>query len=325
MIASYGEALVDLIEQADGLFLPCLGGSVSNFCVATARQGITSVYLNPLSRDGFGRRFAMLYEANGVILAEPELSNCPTALAVVTKNASNEPSYIFHRETVADRDITLAKLQTSWPQDVRILHTGCLTLTPQDIAQTMGLMDFAQSQGAVLSVDANIRLLATPDRATYLADVEHALLKADIIKLSDEDLEALLPNIDPALPEHLALHYFADSPSIELIVYTRGAMGATLITRSEQITLAPPTGLIVVDTVGAGDCFAAALLAWLYKQGPDVRATIRTATQSTLRLALQHALVAAGINVTRAGCDPASWQETRAVVLNSAAPLPPFV
>lgn len=310
MIASYGEALVDLIEQTDGLFLPCLGGSVSNFCVAAARQGVPSLYLNPLSRDSFGRRFATLYQANSVIHSQPEPSHCPTALAVVTRNERNEPSYIFHRETVADRDITLATLQNSWPRHVRILHTGCLTLTPQDITQTMDLLAFAHARGAVLSVDANIRLLATPDRAAYLADVEQALLKANIIKLSDEDLEALLPNVDPAQPAQLAQHYFTASASIELIVYTRGAMGATLITRTEQITLEPPQGLKVVDTVGAGDCFAAALLAWFYKQGPDVLATVRGAAQAILRLALQHALAAAGINVTRAGCDPASWEET---------------
>ena len=323
MIASYGEALVDLIEQADGLFLPCLGGSVSNFCVAVARQGVPSTYLNPLSSDGFGRRFSVLFETNGVIQTQSKPSHCPTALAVVTKNVRNEPCYIFHRETVADRDITLATLQACWPQDVRILHTGCLTLTPQDIAQTLALMDFATSRGTVLSVDANIRLLATTTRATYLADVEQALRQANIIKLSDEDLEALVPNVNPAHPEQLALHYFAASTSIELIVYTRGAMGATLITRNEQITLAPPTGLQVVDTVGAGDCFAAALLAWFYKQGPNVLTTVREATEPTLRLALQHALAAAGINVTRAGCDPASWDETIAALQTSAQPMRP--
>ena len=61
MISSYGEALVDLIEQADGRFLPCLGGSVSNFSVAVARQGVPSTYLNPLSSDKFGERFSALY------------------------------------------------------------------------------------------------------------------------------------------------------------------------------------------------------------------------------------------------------------------------
>ncbi|MDO8458199.1 MAG: PfkB family carbohydrate kinase [Burkholderiaceae bacterium] len=312
MIASYGEALVDLIEQADGRFLPCLGGSVSNFCVAAARQGVPSTYLNPLSCDGFGRRFAALYQANNVIQTQPEPSPCPTALAVVTKNERNEPSYIFHRETVADRDITLATLQNSWPEAVRILHTGCLTLTPQDIAQTLGVLQFAQSQGVVLSVDANIRLLATPLRGEYLADVEKALRQAHIIKLSDEDLAALLPKVNPEHPEALAAHYFAASPTIELIVYTRGAMGATLITRGQQVTLPTPQGLKVVDTVGAGDCFAAALLACLYRLGPDVLGLIRSATQQELRDALRHALAAAGINVTRAGCDPATWEETLA-------------
>lgn len=316
MIASYGEALVDLIEQADGNFLPCLGGSVSNFCVAAARQGVSSVYLNPLSKDGFGRRFAALYQANSVVQTQNEASHCPTALAVVTKNERLEPSYIFHRETVADRDITLAQLQKNWPEGVRILHTGCLTLTPQDIEQTLALLAFARTQGAVLSVDANIRLLATEQTSAYLTSVEKALLQANIIKLSDEDLEALLPHVNPEQSEALAAHYFKQSKSIELIVYTRGARGATLMTRQHQVTLAPPAGLKVVDTVGAGDCFAAALLAWFYKVSPDVLSSMLTATPETLAAGLRHALAAAGINVTRAGCDPATWDETLALVNN---------
>lgn len=320
MISSYGEALVDLIEQADGRFLPCLGGSVSNFCVAVARQGVPSAYLNPLSSDKFGQRFAALYSANGVIRTQTEASPSPTALAVVTLNERNEPSYVFHRETVADRAIDLPTLQHNWPAATRILHTGCLTLTPQDIEQTLALLHFAQSQGAVLSVDANIRLLATPQRAVYLADVEKALLRANIIKLSDEDLAALLPTVNPEQPQAIADHYFKLSPSIELIVYTLGAQGATLMTRQQQVTRPVPQGLKVVDTVGAGDCFAAALLAWLYnasqagQPGSDILKVIRQATALELTAALQHALAAAGINVTRAGCDPATWAETVALL-----------
>lgn len=324
MISSYGEALVDLIEQADGRFLPCLGGSVSNFCVAVARQGVPSTYLNPLSSDNFGKRFAALYKANGVMRTQTLASPCPTALAVVTLNERHEPSYVFHRETVADRAIDLATLQRCWPASTRILHTGCLTLTPQDIEQTLALLQFAQSQGAVLSVDANIRLLATPQRAGYLAHVEQALLHANIIKLSDEDLAALLPTVNPEEPQAMANHYFQASPSIELIVYTRGAQGATLITRQQQTSLPVPSGLKVVDTVGAGDCFAAALLAWLLKASTtsdagqpelDVLNVIRHATVQELNTALRHALAAAGINVSRAGCDPATWVETVAALI----------
>ena len=323
MISSYGEALVDLIEQADGRFLPCLGGSASNFCVAVARQGVPSTYLNPLSSDKFGERFSALYKANGVVRTQIVASPCPTALAVVTLNERHEPSYIFHRENVADRAIDLSTLQHCWPASTRILHTGCLTLTPQDIEQTLALLQFAQSQGAALSVDANIRLLATPHREVYVAGVEKALLRANIIKLSDEDLTALLPHIKPDQTDALADYYFQASPSIELIVYTRGAQGATLMTRQQQVSLPAPEGVKVVDTVGAGDCFAAALLAWLYnasatchanKTASGVLDVICHITAQELSAALRHALVAAGINVTRAGCDPATWAETVAAL-----------
>ena len=69
MIATIGEALVDLIEQADGRFEACLGGSVCNFTQALSMQGVPTTYLNPLSHDKFGTQFIDLLLKKGVTLS----------------------------------------------------------------------------------------------------------------------------------------------------------------------------------------------------------------------------------------------------------------
>ena len=59
-IATAGEALIDLIGRSDGLYDPCLGGAVYNLTRALARQGVGTLYLNPLSSDRFGRALAQM-------------------------------------------------------------------------------------------------------------------------------------------------------------------------------------------------------------------------------------------------------------------------
>ena len=105
MVVTFGEALVDMIEMPDGRFAAALGGAVCNFTIAAARQRMDATYLNPLSSDSFGQGFARMLERDGVRLGSPERSARPTSLAIVTLDAGGTPSYVFHREAVADRDI----------------------------------------------------------------------------------------------------------------------------------------------------------------------------------------------------------------------------
>lgn len=308
MIATIGEALVDLIEQADGNFKPCLGGSVCNFTLGVARQGVPVTYLNPLSHDRFGEKFAARLDGSGVIPGAGHASSLPTSLAVVSLDAKGSPTYAFHRNAVADRDCSAASLVASLPPDLELLHTGGLALVPEDCAKTLAVIEAAQARGALVSVDANLRPKVAGDLAAYLDGVRLVLRRAHIVKVSDEDLDHLgLGGLDmPALAAAL----FADS-AIELLAVTRGAHGATLMTRAAAVEL--PTGGIahIVDTVGAGDCFHAGLIAFLQRAGLlGTPASLRTLPAETLRAALAHAIAAAGINIGRAGCEPASWEET---------------
>jgi fructokinase len=318
MIATMGEALVDLIEQPDGLFRPCLGGSVCNFTVGLARQGMTVSYLNPLSQDHFGDRFAQLLTGAGVILGAAARSACPTSIAVVNLDALGAPTYAFHRAFVADRDVTASGIGAVLPPALKLLHTGGLALVPDDLARTLAVMANASARGAIVSLDINVRPAVVRELALYLQGVRRAITQAHIVKASNEDLDAL--GIDCSDLSVLAETLFADS-ALQLIVITRGAAGAALLTRHWQVELHAPAGLAVVDTVGAGDCFHAGLIAWLQRAGQlDSPAMLERLDRASLQGALRHALAAASINVTRVGCDPATWEETLASQSQPVAP-----
>lgn len=307
MIVTYGEALVDLIEQDDGRFAAVLGGSVCNFAVAVARQQLAASYLNPLSRDSFGARFAAYLGREGVRLASGGRSALPTSLAVVTLDAGKVPSYAFHRAAVADRDITASQACALLPADVSLLHTGGLALVPDDLDATLALAAAAVARGALLSVDANLRpaVLGGDDGdaalASYAAGVRRALAMAQLIKVSEEDLRHL--GLDARDPVAAARSLF-DGAATALIALTLGADGAVLLTRSAQVALAAPADIAVVDTVGAGDCFHAGLVASLLRAGATSAVQLAALPPAALALALRYAIAAATLNIMREGCDP---------------------
>jgi fructokinase len=94
------------------------------------------------------------------------------------------------------------------------------------------------------------------------------------------------------------------------VALTLGERGAWLLSRNQQFHQAARQGMQVVDTVGAGDNFAAALLAYLYHEGALKRDALHGASKHVLQAALAHAVAAAAMSVQRVGSDPASWGET---------------
>jgi fructokinase len=321
MIACYGEALVDLIVSPysqTGLNTSsqaCLGGSVFNFCLAVQRQGLQALYLNALSGDMFGQQFAQVMRQEGVTLDAPACAE-PTSIAVVQLDEQGKASYVFHRNGVADTARSAHEIIANWHAEVRALHTGCLMLLPAVWPQTQLILAHAAASGAVVSVDANMRLVVCPDREAYANSVQQACAMAHIVKVSDDDLLALgylaaseLESVSACI--RAAQGLLSASSQTALVALTMGARGACLLTRQDQVQQAVAQNVVVLDTVGAGDHFAAALLAYLKSRGVLNVTRLQVGLPAELlRQALAHASAAAAISVQRVGSNPASWDET---------------
>ena len=310
-VATAGEALIDLIRGADGRFEPCIGGAVYNLSRALARQGIETLYLNPLSRDRFGRQLAAGLREDGVHLAEPEPVVEVTSLAVVSVNASGHPDYAFYREGVADRATDAARLTRACQvaSSLEIVCTGALALSPDDASTYLPWLAAQRNAGKTVVIDANLRPSVMPDLKRYRAHVLATLQYADVIKVSDEDLDHLaLPG---ATPLDKARHLLGLC-SASLLALTLGGAGAKLLTRHGEVFEARETApLVVQDTVGAGDCFLAGLVSTMLeaKLAADWgRAGVDSALARTL---LHHAVASASLCVQRRGCVPPSRAEVR--------------
>ena len=308
-VAAAGEALIDLIRNDAGMLQPCLGGAVYNLARALARQSVGTLYLNPLSRDRFGRQLAQGLADDGVQLAVPEPVQQVTSLAVVGVNAQGHPDYSFYREGVADRATTAAALTAACaePSTLSLVCTGALALSPDDAQIYLPWLASQREAGRTVVIDANLRPSVMPDLPVYGKHVLAALQYADVIKASDEDLACLELPGDTALAQ--AAHLLRSSQAACLAL-TLGSDGATLLTRSGQVFHARERqAVVVVDTVGAGDCFLAGLVAALLDNGLASNwgdAPVEAALAKNL---LSRAVASASFCIMQRGCVPPTRAE----------------
>ena len=317
-VATAGEALIDMIRNPDGRFEPCIGGAVYNLTRALARQGISTLYLNPLSKDRFGRQLAAGMEEDGVHLARPEPVQEVTSLAVVSVNEHGHPDYAFYREGVADRATSAVQLTQACAAEsgLQLVCTGALALSPDDAGTYLPWLSSQRKAGKVVVIDANLRPSVMPDLAAYRSHVLAALQYADVIKVSDEDLDHLaLPG---STPMEKALHLLHTSCA-SFVALTRGGDGASLLTRHGEVFHARETGrLTIVDTVGAGDCFLAGLVVAMLEGA--LPATWGTASVQAAHAEglLQNAIASASLCVQRRGCAPPLRAEVQTHIASGA-------
>lgn len=308
-VATAGEALIDLIGDADGRFKPCLGGAVFNLTRALARQGVQTLYLNPLSRDRFGRQLAAALENDGVCLAVPKAVQQVTSLAVVNVDSKGQPDYAFYREGVADRACSANDLIHACTQAkaLSMVCSGALALSPNDADIYLPWLASQYDAGKTVVIDANLRPSVMPDLESYQQHVLRVLQYADIIKASDEDLACL--NLPGANVIERASHLLQYSRA-HFVALTCGAEGAALLTRQGQVFYAREMQKIeVTDTVGAGDCFLAGLLASVLELAlPRAWGSTAVDTQQA-HYVLQNAVASASICVMRQGCEPPRREE----------------
>ncbi len=308
-VAVLGEALIDFIVGEDGAYRPHLGGSPFNVAIGLARQGINVSYLSPFSDDTFGDQLRDSLVAEGVHVPNTRRSLWPTSLALVTIDEKGLPTYRLYREGIADKDTSFEEIQANLPPDLKIFHTGSLAITPSQLPKIRRLFELLQSQGVLISVDINIRLRASIDTEAYLAGVRSLLRMADIVKTSDEDLEAFELDKDPRKSAAIAYEDIGSG----LLVLTEGRGGALLINEHGTIEKSSYPIANVADTVGAGDTFHSAFLAALLRAARDNESPL-SVSQQQFGDAVDFACAAAAINVSRVGCSPPTQQEVESFI-----------
>ncbi len=313
VIAIGGENLIDFVQtgEEDGapLFDANPGGSPFNVAVGLARQEVQTHYVTPISTDALGDTLADRLTASGAVIATPR-SAAPTSRAVVTLE-QGIPTYAFHRDGTAERQVTQSSLWDSIPGDASALHCGGLALVDgADADVWVTVMVEAAARGIFVSFDPNVRASLVHDRADYMARVGRVMQVANLIKLSDEDLGWLYPD----MPEADAITALRAAGSAGLVVLTRGPREASAYGQSASFTVPMPNVTRLVDTVGAGDTFMATLLAALADSGALSADALNGMDQSDLEALLTRAGQAAALNCERSGCNPPSRAELDAAL-----------
>ena len=298
-----GENLIDYVENAvvDGIpqYSANPGGSPFNVAIAAARQGADTDYITPISNDRLGKLLSERLVSSGVHHNASVLDD-PTSLAVVSVE-NGQPTYQFYRKDTAERLITKDHLDGVLNQKPWLLHLGSLALSGgDDAALWEAFFIQCKENGIITSLDPNVRPALIEDRAVYLPRLERMFQYADIIKLSDEDINWLYPemSIDAAF-DHLV-----DISSSGLRVLTMGGDGARGHSPNAQATISAHPVENLVDTVGAGDTFMASILVWCQNHGIMTADHLNDFTSEQLQMMMAYAAKAAALNCQEQGCNP---------------------
>lgn len=299
-----GEALFDFFSADEAgapankvAFQAIAGGSPFNVAVGLRRLGIDTALLAGLSRDYLGQRLRRVLQEEGVRTDYLQEFAAPTTLAMVAVGADGSPHYSFRGEGCADRQL----LEEHLPEleaGVRGLHVGSFALVVQPIADTLLTLVRREHGRRLISLDPNVRLNPQPDIQLWRQRIAELAGYADLIKVSDEDLTLLYPG---QAPEVLIQGWLQDNA--QLVFLTRGSQGATVFSaRHGSWSVATPK-VQVADTVGAGDTFQAALIAWLTEQELDSPQGLGQLTREQTDALLRFAVNAAALTCTRTGPD----------------------
>jgi fructokinase len=306
MIVVSGEALMDVFPVADtatGVQLDArVGGSPFNVALGLARLAQPVAFFGGVSSGFLGDRLMRALQAEGVDTCCTQRLAAPTTLSLVGLNAQGVASYTFMGEGAADRLLPLAALaQVPAAPAVQAYNFGSYAMVVEPVAQAQRALVEREHARGVVAYDPNIRLNVVADINRWHQALQWMLPRTTVLKVSDEDLGLLYPDRTP-LAREAELAASALQHGVALVVVTRGGKGARAWTAREQQSV-DPVPVKVVDTVGAGDSFQAALLTALAERGLLNRDGLAGLGGAELAAVLRFAAQAAALTCTRRGAD----------------------
>ena len=303
MILTCGDALFDVFatagSSASSIALDArVGGSPLNVAVALSRLGQPTAFLSKVSNDHFGRKLIAYLESERVDVDLIVRTAAPTTLAIVALDDKGVPTYSFYTNGTADRSLAVSELPARLPDAVRVVHIGSYTTALEPTAASLEALVTRERPRRFISYDPNIRPSIVPDPELWRRRVAALTAQAHLVKASVEDIQFLYPG---APVESVLKDWLARGASIA--VATMGEMGAMAVARQGVTARVSARSVKVIDTVGAGDTFQAALLTWLGENGhlsPDGLASLSADDLDSL---LTFAARAAAITCSRRGAD----------------------
>jgi fructokinase len=301
MLLSCGDALIDFlaVKSADGrdALVPVVGGSCLNIAIGMARLGAEAGFVGGISTDLFGRLIADHALDSRVGLQYAVRSGHQSTLAFV-RSVGGEPQYAFYDAGTASRNWSYRTGSIPF-KDIDAVHVGSTTLVDDTgAAQTLAMVREARGKTCI-SFDPNCRPNLVGDKAGYVARMAVFAAAADIVRMSDVDFEYLHGDHDYAPRASAMIEAGAG-----LVVVTRGERGVQAWHHGAGSLQVDAPKTLVVDTIGAGDSFQAALLFALHALGRVGAVALRQSSADELYRALSFAVTCAAFTCRRSGADP---------------------
>ncbi len=299
-----GEALFDFFSEEDASgrasrvnYKAIAGGSPFNVAVGLRRLGVDAGLFGGVSTDFLGRRLLQVLRDEGVSEQFLVEFAAPTTLSMVAVGSDGSPQYNFRGEGCADRLLESSHLP-ALGDDIRGLHIGSFSLVVQPVGDTLLSLVKRESGKRLISLDPNVRLNPQPDIQLWRARIAELVQHADMIKVSDEDLHLLYPEQSPESVLQGWLQH-----RCQLVFLTRGGDGASVFSRQHGHWSQPAVKVVMADTVGAGDTFQAALIAWLTEHALDSVEGLQQLSREQIDGMLGFAIRAAAMTCGKTGPD----------------------
>ena len=268
-VVALGELLIDFapVTQTDAGY-PVLaaqpGGAPGNFLAALNRFGHSTAMIGKVGEDMFGRLLTGTLETAGIdpsgVLKDPDQF---TTLAFVSLDKSGNRDFSFARKPGADTCLKPEEVDAELIRQAKVFHFGTLSLTNEPAASaTRRALEIAKEAGLLISLDPNLRKPLWKTEEDAKEAIQWSLRQADIVKISDEEIEFLW-GISPEEGAQKLLHEYG----VSLVYVTLGPKGCHAETANCKANVSSPAGIHVVDTTGAGDIFGGSAMSRFLKCG----------------------------------------------------------
>jgi len=278
-VISYGEALIDFTpkkneNKLNGMDIEAFeanpGGAPANLAAVLGKYNVKSAFIGKVGSDKFGDTLINTLNSFNV-----DTSNVikdkyyNTTLAFVHLNEQNDRSFSFFRNNGADTRITLEDIDLNIFNDASIFHFGSLSFTEEPIrSTTIDLLEYVDTKDLIISYDPNLRdkLWLRLDEAKWwiLKGMEYA----DIVKVSEEELEFLTNKVDIQIGSEELFEQF----NLKLLIVTLGEKGSFYKTKN-RTAIIEGIKSEVKDTTGAGDIFYGSFLYKLINNDKNIKIT----------------------------------------------------